>query len=71
MKIKNCGIGVLATFLFISGCASIEDIKTKADAGDANAQYKVFKHYKDENPTNALLYLEKAAATDSKYKIIR
>ena len=68
MKIKNCGIGVLATFLFISGCASIEDIKTKADAGDANAQYKVFKHYKDENPTNALLYLEKAAATDSKYK---
>ena len=67
MKIKNCGIGVLATFLFISGCASIEDIRKNADKGDLKAQLEVFDYYEEENPALAGEYLDKAASKNPKY----
>lgn len=67
MKIKNCGIGVLATFLFISGCASIEEIRKNADKGDLNAQLDVFDYYEEENPALAGEYLDKAASKNPKY----
>lgn len=67
MKIKNCGIGVLATFLFISGCASIEEIRKNADKGDLKAQLDVFDYYEEENPALAGEYLDKAASKNPKY----
>ena len=67
MKIKNCGIGVLAAFLLISGCASIEEIRKNADKGDLNAQLDVFDYYEEENPALAGEYLDKAASKNPKY----
>ena len=73
MKKQNVLLVVAAGIVLLSGCASFEEVKNKADAGDAGMQYKMAVMLKEgdgtpADPVKSAEYMEKGTSIYSRIK---